>query len=97
MIRYVELYNDIEVINMHYKRIRELRQDHDYTQEQIAKYLKISRATYGHYETSRNEIPNIVLNKLADFYQVSVDYLMERTDISTPYPKSENKPNSSAN
>lgn len=62
-------------------RIRELREDHDLTQAQIAKYLNISQQSYSHYEVEDREIPLALLIKLADFYNVTLDYLVKRTDV----------------
>lgn len=63
-----------------YKRIRDLREDRDLTQTQIAKMLGMSQTGYSKYETGENDIPTQVLIKLADFYQTTVDYLLGRTD-----------------
>ena len=63
-----------------YKRIRDLREDHDLTQKQIAQLLGMSQTGYSKYETGENDIPTTVLIKLADFYQTSTDYLLGRTD-----------------
>ncbi|MBO5226825.1 MAG: helix-turn-helix transcriptional regulator [Ruminococcus sp.] len=68
-------------------RIRDLREDADLTQKQIAEYLKMSQTGYSKYETGENDIPTAVWLKLADFYNTSVDYLMKRTDVKQPYPK----------
>lgn len=63
-----------------YRRIRDLREDRDLNQTKVAKYLGMSQTGYSKYETGENDIPTIVLIKLANFYDVSVDYLLERTD-----------------
>lgn len=63
-----------------YKRIRDLREDQDLNQTQVAKILGMSQTGYSKYETGENDIPTIILIKLADFYEVSVDYLLNRTD-----------------
>ena len=63
-----------------YNRIRDLREDSDLNQTQIAKILGMSQTGYSKYETGENDIPTAILIKLADFYNVSVDYLLERTD-----------------
>lgn len=73
------------------KRIRDLREDADLTQKQIAQYLKMSQTGYSKYETGENDIPITVLLALADFYHVSVDCLMGRTDVKTPYPQTQPK------
>lgn len=69
-----------------YEAIRNLRIDHEYTQEQIAKYLNVSQNTYSQYETGVLSYPIAALEKLADFYGISTDYLIGRTDVKTPYP-----------
>ena len=63
-----------------YQRIRDLREDKDLTQKQIAQYLGMSQTGYSKYETGENDIPTAVLIKLADFYHTSTDYLLGRTD-----------------
>ena len=70
-----------------YKRIRDLREDSDMTQTQLADLLFINRRTYSSYELGVNGTPPDVLSNLADLFHTSVDYLMERTDVKTPYPK----------
>ncbi len=63
-----------------YKRIRDLREDRDMTQRQIADMLGMSQRGYSKYETGENDIPTAILIKLADYYKTSVDYLLGRTD-----------------
>ncbi|MBQ2817835.1 MAG: helix-turn-helix transcriptional regulator [Clostridia bacterium] len=63
-----------------YRRIRELREDSDLTQKQIAQMLNMSQTGYSKYETGENDIPTQVLIKLADFYKTSVDYILGRTN-----------------
>ena len=63
-----------------YQRIRDLREDRDLTQKQVAQMLGMSQTGYSKYETGENDIPTIILMKLADFYQTSTDYLLGRTD-----------------
>lgn len=70
---------------MLYPRIRHLREDHDLTQTEVAQYLNISQRAYSHYENDNRAIPVELLSKLADFYQTSVDYLINRTDNKKPY------------
>ena len=70
-----------------YERIRGMREDNDLKQEDIAKLLNCTQACYSNYENGKREIPSLVLEKLADFYGVSVDYLLGRTNTKTPYPK----------
>lgn len=71
---------------MVYERIRNLREDKDLTQTNIANYLHITQRTYSRYENDERGIPIEILSKLADFHNTSVDYLIGRTDIMTPYP-----------
>lgn len=78
-------------IIMVYNRIRELREDKDLTQSSLAQMLNVNQRTYSRYETGELEISLSSLCSLADFHQVSVDYLLDRTDIKTPYPPSKKK------
>ncbi len=66
-----------------YKRIRDLREDKDLTQTQVAKILGMSQTGYSKYETGENDLPSSILIKLADFYNVSVDYILDRTSDPT--------------
>jgi transcriptional regulator with XRE-family HTH domain len=70
-----------------YRRIRELREDKDWTQKQIASYLKCSQQVYSNYELGQREIPIHVLIALAKFYNTSTDYLLELTNDPKPPPK----------
>lgn len=63
-----------------YKRIRDLREDHDLTQTDLAKILNCSQRSYSYYESGGHDIPTQTLIALADYYNVSVDYLLGRTD-----------------
>ena len=63
-----------------YQRIRDLREDKDLTQTQMGKILSCSQRVYSNYERGDIDIPTAVLIKLADFHDVSVDYLLNRTD-----------------
>lgn len=63
-----------------YPRIRDLREDRDLNQTQVAKYLGMSQTGYSKYETGENDIPTQVLIKLSRFYNVSVDYLLGLSD-----------------
>lgn len=65
---------------MLYQRIRVLREDHDLTQVQMGKILSCSQRVYSNYERGELDIPTEILIKLADFYEVSVDYLLNRTE-----------------
>ena len=65
---------------MVFKRIRELREDNDYTQLEMAAYLNLNRNVYWRYETGEREIPVWAVIKLAKLYNVSVDYILELSD-----------------
>ena len=65
---------------MYYKRIRDLREDHDLTQTDVAKILNCSQQAYSNYELGQRDLPTDVLIKLAKFYNVSIDYILEITD-----------------
>lgn len=82
----INIFEERIDMTMNLKRIRDLREDSDYTQEYIAKMLNITQRTYSRYENGEHAIPLSVLCFLADFYRTSVDYLIGRTDIRTPYP-----------
>lgn len=68
-------------------RLRDLREDRDLTQKQIADYLCIRQNTYSQYETGHRQLPVDVLVALAAFYKTSTDYLLGLTDYRQPYPK----------
>lgn len=71
---------------MQYTRIRALKEDKDLTQAYMAKLLNVNQRTYSRYESGEHEISLSALSAIADFHGVSVDYLLERTDIAKPYP-----------
>lgn len=62
-----------------YHRIRDLREDNDLKQRQLAEYLNCSQQVYSNYELGQRDIPTDVLIKLSEYYQVSVDYLLGLT------------------
>ena len=68
-------------------RMKNLREDHDLTQKQLSEYLNVSQVAYSYYELNRRSIPIEILDKLADYYNTSIDYILYKTNISTPYPK----------
>ena len=72
---------------LRFENIRNLRIDNGYTQQQIADLLHIKQNTYSQYEIGVLNYPIDTLISLADFYGVSVDYLLGRTSVKTPYPK----------
>lgn len=69
-----------------YRRIRDMREDKDLYQKDLAKYLQCTQVCYSHYEMGKRDIPTDVLIRLADFYHTSIDYLLGRTDEMKPYP-----------
>lgn len=75
-----------------YGRIRDLRIDKGLTQEQIAKILHVSQNTYSQYEIGTSRYPLDAVVKLAEYYGVSVDYLVGLTDESAPYPRKRKQP-----
>ena len=68
-----------------YKRLRDLREDRDMNQTQIAKMLGMSQTGYSKYETGENDIPTAILIKLSRFYSTSIDYLLGETDNPRRY------------
>ena len=72
-------------------RIRDLREDNDMRQIELAKILNVSQAQYSRIETGENEITLDSLIRLAKLYKVSVDYILGLTDVKKPYPKSRKK------
>ena len=69
-------------------RIKEMREDKDLNQSEVAKILNVSQVAYSFYELGRRQIPVDLLVKLAKFYNTSTDYLLGLTDVRDPYPKS---------
>jgi len=72
---------------MKYERIQDLRDEKFWTQEYVAHELNITQRTYSHYESGTRSIPTDVLINIAALYNVSVDYLLDRTNDKKPYPK----------
>lgn len=70
-----------------YLRLKDLREDKDLTQEELSKAINITQRSYSYYERGDHMIPPEILCRLADYYKTSVDHLLGRTDIKTPYPK----------
>lgn len=68
-------------------RIRDLREDRDLKQKQVADYLLCDQSLYSKYERGERPLPLDYADKLADFYGVSVDYLLGRANVEKPYPK----------
>ena len=74
-----------------YQRIRDLREDQDLSQKDIGAYLHIHQTTYSDYELGELNISIPMLIKLAEFYNTSVDYLLDLTDERRPYPRKKQK------
>lgn len=72
---------------MYENRLRDLREDMDLKQKALADMLRIHQTTYSDYELGKINIPIHVLHTLADYYNVSTDYLLGRTNVKSPYPK----------
>ena len=77
---------------MAYERIRNLREDMDLSQTQVAQVLNCSQRIYSNYERGDVDIPTDILIKLAQFHQTSVDYLLGLTDERAPYPRRPERP-----
>ncbi|CDF11737.1 putative Xre family DNA-binding protein [Mycoplasma sp. CAG:776] len=69
-------------------RLKDLREDRDLLQKDIAQILNMSQTGYSKYEVGTNDIPTEILKKLASYYDTSIDYLLCLTDERKPYPKS---------
>jgi transcriptional regulator with XRE-family HTH domain len=67
--------------------MKDLREDNDLKQKDIAEVLNISRSAYANYERGERDMYAQTLEHLADFYCTSVDYIMDRTDVKKAYPK----------
>ena len=68
------------------RRLRDLRQDHDLTQKEVAGLLEIDQRVYSTYETGKREMPLHHLVFLAEYYHTSTDYLLDLTESPAPYP-----------
>lgn len=75
-----------------YGRIRDMRVDRGLTQDEIAKILHVSQNTYSQYEIGTSRFPLDAVVKLAEYYGVSVDYLVGLTDEPKPYPRKKAQP-----
>ncbi|MBQ3356672.1 MAG: helix-turn-helix transcriptional regulator [Oscillospiraceae bacterium] len=71
---------------MRYQRIRDLREDSDLTQAQVANYLGVGQRAYAYYESGARMLPPEIVCSLAQLYSVSTDYLLGLTDVKKPYP-----------
>ena len=68
-------------------RLKDMREDQDITQRELADYLRISQNTYSQYENGKRQLPIELLIRLAEYFHTSADYILELTDKKTPYPK----------
>lgn len=68
-------------------RLRDLREDRDFTQKYLATYLNCSQNTYHQYESEKRQIPLNLLKKLAILYNTSIDYILDLTDETKPYKR----------
>lgn len=71
----------------YYPRIRDLREDHDYSQQFVADYLSMKQPQYSRYERGLRDVPTDVLIRLAHLYKTSTDYILGVTNNSKPYTK----------
>ena len=74
-----------------YRRIRDLREDKDWTQKQVSAFLNCSQQVYSNYELGQRDVPTQILLALAKLHNTSIDYLLGNTDEPTPYPKAKNR------
>ena len=72
---------------MYYRRLRDLQEDHDLKQKEVAQLLDIDQRVYSNYETGKQTLPVRYLLQLADYYGTSTDYILGRTDNPVPYEK----------
>lgn len=70
--------------NLHYRRLRDLREDHDLTQDQLVAMLGMHKTTYTNYEQGKREIPFALVIRLAQLYNVSIDYIAELSNTPSP-------------
>ena len=74
-----------------FQRIRDLREDKDLTQREVGEAINVPQRTYAYYESGERMVPPQVLVALAQFYNVSVDYLLGLTDKKEPYPRAKQR------
>lgn len=75
-----------------YKRVRDLREDMDLKQSDVAEYLNCTQVCYSYYESGKRDIPTNILIKLSELFNVSVDYILELTDEIKPYKRNKKAP-----
>ena len=74
-------------MNNYYPRLKDLREDHDLSQQYVAEYLDMKQPQYSRYERGLRDVPTDILIKLAVLYNTSTDYILGLTNITTPYKK----------
>jgi len=74
-----------------YRRIRDLREDKDWTQKQVAAFINCSQQVYSNYELGQRDVPTQTLLALANLHKTSADYLLGLTDEPQPYPQSKKR------
>ena len=72
---------------MYIKRLRDLREDKDLTQEELCKIIEYKQQTYSYYENGKRLMPYELLIRLSKFYNTSVDYILGLTNVKEPYPR----------
>lgn len=72
---------------MYIRRIRDLREDSDLTQEELCKRINCKQQAYSYYEVGKRNLPYEVLIQLALFYNTSIDYILGLTNVKEPYPR----------
>ena len=80
-------YTELEVKYMYFPRLKDLREDNDLVQKEVASILGIDQRVYSNYETGKREIPTRFVVKLADYYKTSTDYILGRTNELKMYDK----------
>ena len=80
-------FNIKQMVIYMYRRIRDLREDMDLKQSDVAKYLNCTQVCYSYYESGKRDIPTNILIKLSELFGVNIDYILELTDIREPYKK----------
>ena len=78
-------YKDCERMDNYYRRIRDLREDNDLTQQKVAAFLNMKQSQYSRYERGIRDIPTDILIKLAKLYKTSTDYILGLTEETKPY------------
>lgn len=78
-------YKEVDILDNYYPRLKDLREDHDYSQQFIADYLGMKQPQYSRYERGLRDIPTDILIRLANLYGTSTDYILGLTNNSKPY------------